>query len=53
MWYYNEKTKELSDEEIMDALKQAMDDYENGAIVEVRDELATIINAIDAFISDF
>ena len=53
MKYYNEKAKELKDEEIMDALKQARDDYENGAIVEVRDELSDIVRAIDAFIADY
>ena len=53
MKYYNEKAKELKDEEIMDALKQAMGDYENGAILEVRDELSDIVKAIDAFIADF
>ena len=53
MKYYNEKAKELKDEEIMDALKQAMDDYENGSILEVRDELSDIVRAIDAFIADY
>jgi hypothetical protein len=40
---------ELKDEKIAKALRQAAQDYENGAIAEVRDLLADIVNAIDEF----
>ena len=40
----------LLDGEIVEALRRAADDYEDGAIIEVRDELVDIVNAIDKFI---
>lgn len=40
---------ELNDRAIVDALRQAAKDYENGEIIEVRDTLAEIVNAIDEF----
>lgn len=40
---------ELKDEEIINALRQAAKDYENGEIAEVRDVLAEIVFAIDDF----
>lgn len=43
------KNKELDDEAIIKALKQAAEDYADGAIAEVRDSLVEIINAIDEF----
>ena len=49
MTYFNENTHELKDKKIIAALKQALKDYEDGAIIECRDELADIVNAIDAF----
>ena len=38
---------ELQDNEIVKALREAVDDYEDGAISEVRDLLVEIVNAID------
>ena len=43
------KKGELEDQKIVDALRQAAKDYENGAIAEVRDVLIEIVNAIDEF----
>ena len=37
----------LQDIEIINALKEAVHDYEDGAISEVRDMLADIVKAID------
>lgn len=39
----------LKDRDIIAALKQAAIDYEDGAILEVRDTLAEIVEAIDEF----
>lgn len=41
---------ELEDQKICDALCKASNDYENGEIIEVRDLLMEIVNAIDDFI---
>ena len=41
------KNGELKDREIVAALRKAADDYENGAIAEVRDLLVDIVNGID------
>lgn len=41
------KHGELEDIEITKALREAADDYEDGAISEVRDLLVEIVNAID------
>lgn len=49
MTYFNERTKELKDKKIISALKKCAEWYENGAIIEVHDELLEIINAIEAF----
>ena len=43
------KNGDLQDREIIAALQQAAEDYENGEIAEVRDLLAEIVNAIDEF----
>ena len=43
------KNNELKDATIIKALKQAVKDYEDGAIAEVRDTLAEIVVAIDEF----
>lgn len=43
------KKGKLNDKEIVKALRQAANDYENGEIIEVRDTLLDIINAIDDF----
>lgn len=47
--FYNEDTGELNDTEIIKALRQAADDYENGEIEEVHDLLIEITNAIESF----
>ena len=47
------KNGELKDQKIIDALNQAVKDYENGCVVEVRDVLAEIVIAIDEFERDF
>lgn len=41
------KDGELKDKEIVKALQQAAVDYDNGEIVEVRDLLVEIVQAID------
>lgn len=43
------KNNELNDTAIIKALNQAVKDYEDGAIAEVRDSLVEIVNAIDEF----
>lgn len=43
------KRGELEDKKIIAALRQAAEDYENGELVEVRDLLVEIVNAIDEF----
>lgn len=45
---YFEKDK-LDDEKIIADLRQAAIDYENGEIIEVRDNLLDIIQAINEF----
>ena len=40
---------ELQDQKIVAALHQAAEDYENGAIIEAKDVLIEIINAITDF----
>ena len=47
--FYNEKEKELNDNAIINALTDAITDYENGAIIEVQDVLIEIVNAISDF----
>lgn len=51
--YYDDKSKELKDREIIHAIKSAAKDYENGAIIEARDVLADIVYAIDSFFADY
>lgn len=43
------KNGELNDNAIAAALRKAADDYEDGEIIEVRDLLAEIVEAIDEF----
>lgn len=43
------KNGELKDKEIVDALRQAASQYENGEIIEVKDILIDIIEAIGEF----
>ena len=49
-YYENE---ELKDKKIVSALRKLAKSYENGEIVEVRDELLEIVNSIDEFVQDF
>lgn len=44
------KHDELEDEKIVEALKEAAEDYEDGAILEVRDVLVDIVKAIDEWV---
>lgn len=43
------KNGELEDKKIQASLRKAADDYENGELIEVRDLLLAIINAIDMY----
>lgn len=43
------KNGELEDEKIVLALHKAADDYKNGEIIEVKDKLIEIVNAITEF----
>ena len=43
------KNGELQDKQIVKALHQAAEDYENGEIIETKDVLIEIINAITDF----
>jgi hypothetical protein len=47
------KNGELKDKKIVEALHKAADDYENGEIVEVKDVLVEIINAITDFEQEY
>ena len=40
----------MNDKENLKLIKQALKDYEDGAIIEARDALATVVERIDAFI---
>ena len=42
----------LQDKKIVEALHKAAEDYENGEIIEVKDVLIEIINAITDFEND-
>ena len=44
---YNIKTKELNDELIIKCIKEATNDYENGAIIECREALKQVVYAIN------
>lgn len=47
------KKGELQDKKIVAALHQAAEDYENGEIIEVKDVLVEIINAITDFEQEY
>ena len=47
--FFNEDSGELNDAEIIKALRQASDDYEDGEVSEVHDLLIEITNAIENF----
>lgn len=44
---------ELNDKENIDLIKQGLKDYENGALEEAAQELATVVKRIDDFILAF
>ena len=44
---------ELKDKEIIKALKDAVDDYEDGMISDVRDLLVEIVHAIDEWVINY
>lgn len=46
MMYFDEKTGELKDNEIVAAIRKAADDYEDGAILEASYVLEKIVDAI-------
>lgn len=41
------KDGELNDKRVIEALNKAIEDYKDGELIEVRDTLLEIINAID------
>lgn len=47
------KHGELKDKDIIKALKNAADDYEDGMISEVRDLLVEIVHAIDEWVINY
>lgn len=47
--YFDNKTKELNDKDIIDGLESALQDYKDGAILECRDTLNAISKAITRF----
>lgn len=51
--FYISSEKELDDRAVINALKQALNDYRQGAILECRDTLKQIVNAIDKFDKEF
>ena len=51
--YYKERENVLDDEEIVNDLRKAADDYENGEILEVRDNLLAIVRSINRFIKNY
>lgn len=49
---YNERTMELNDKKIMEALSSATKDYEDGSIIECCDTLIEIVWAIQEYMKD-
>ena len=50
---YITKKHELKDKKIIDDLNRAVEMYEDGEIIEVRDMLAEMVNAIDDFTENY
>lgn len=50
---YITKKHELKDKKIIDDLNRAVEMYEDGEIIEVRDMLAKMVNAIDDFTENY
>ena len=46
---YDEVAMELNDRAIIDAIKSALNDYSNGSIIECRDTLEKVVDAITEF----
>ncbi len=53
MYYYNETTHELKDNEIMNALDDCITSYEDGEIIVVKHTLQAILSAIKQFERDY
>ena len=51
--YYNSHKKELDDIGIIKAIKIAGDYYKRGCIIEARDILADVVNAINQFDKEY
>lgn len=51
--FYLSAEKELDDRAVINAIKEALNDYRQGAILECRDTLKQIVNAIDKFDKEF
>lgn len=51
--FYDPKTKELNDNDIIEALEAAIQDYKNGAILECRDTLQKISKAITKYEEEY
>ena len=47
--YYDSENDELNDKKIIEDLKEAIDMYENGEILEVQSMLIDIVNSISEF----
>ena len=47
--FYDLKKKDLNDADILEGLKEAIEDYNNGAILECRDTLFRIVRAISEY----
>ena len=51
--FYNHQTKELQDDNILEALEQAIDKYESGDPFTVKHLLQDVLTAIKQFENDF
>lgn len=51
--YYDPMLKELRDKAVLEDLKMAEQDYENGAILECRSVLKQIVSAINLFEKEY
>lgn len=47
---YSRKTKELNGEGVMQAIKDALEDYENGDLLDCKNTLLCVVVAIDAYL---
>lgn len=50
---YITKKHELKDKKIIEDLNRAVEMYEDGEIIEVRDMLSEMVNAIDEFTENY